>query len=158
MSEKRSDSRLTTLGLRWLLFFWSSIAVLFYLAGCSTDKYEHLPQEIQQFIDRYYPGLSVASYSESAGVFTVNLDNSATLVFNPDLRWTSIEGNGNTLPHQLLFDDFPTPLYDYIVTTDNLASVYAVSRLAGIYTVTFHDYTISYNIASEEITPVTDPK
>lgn len=124
------------------------------LTSCGDDDFKSLPREIQQFISQYFPGQGVANYNESAGTYTVNLENSATLVFNPSLKWTTVDGNGNTIPQQLIFDQFPSQLYDYIETTDNLGEVYAVSRNAGIYMVTFHGYIISYDVASGKITPV----
>ncbi len=125
-------------------------------SGCGNDDYDHLPREIQTFLNTYYPGQGVSTFQESAGTITVNLDNSATLIFNPSLIWISVNGNGNVLPRQFLFDQFPSPLYDYIETTDNLDEVFSAVRNAGIYTITFHNYIIDYNSVSEEITPVTE--
>lgn len=127
-------------------------------SGCGNEDYEHFPREIQTFLNTYFPGQGVAGFQESAGTYTVNLDNSASLVFNPALVWTAVYGNGNTIPTQFLYDQLPGPLYDYIETTDNLNEVFSIVRDAGIYTVTFHGYIIAYNVATEEITPVvTDP-
>lgn len=123
-------------------------------SSCSDNDFNDLPREIQQFISQYFPGQGVSGFSESAGTYTVNLDNSASLVFNPSLVWTTVEGNGSPIPQQFLFDQFPSALYDYIVTTDNLGEVYAVTRNAGVYTVTFHDYIISYNTTTGDIQPV----
>lgn len=125
-------------------------------SGCGNDDYKHLPREIQTFLNTYYPGQGVSNFQESAGMITVNLDNSASLVFNPAMVWVSVDGNGNTLPGQFLYDQFPHTLYNYIETTDNLQEIFSVIRDSGIYTVTFHNYVIAYNSVTEEITPVTD--
>ncbi len=130
----------------------TTILILMLAASsCGNNDYNDLPREIQQFINQYFPGQGVSSFDESAGTYTVNLDNSASLVFNPSMIWTAVDGNGSPVPQQFLFDQFPSVLYDYIVTTGNLGEVYAVTRNAGIYTVTLHNYIIDYNVATEEI-------
>lgn len=122
--------------------------------SCGDNDYNDLPREIQSFISQYFAGQGVSSFSESGGTYTVNLDNSATLVFTPSLIWQSVDGNGNTIPRQFLFDQLPSTLYDYIETTDNLDEVFAVSRDAGVYLVTFHNYRVSYSTKTEEIKPI----
>lgn len=134
------------------MLLWTAAALTFY--SCGNDNYKELPPEIQQFITTYFPGEGISGYNESAGTYTVNLDNSASIVFNPSLQWVTLDGNGNSLPRQFLFDQFPSTLYGYIETTDNLGEVYSVTRNAGIYTVTFHGYIITYNTVSGEIRPV----
>lgn len=131
-----------------------AVALSVVTSACGDDNYKELPREIQQFVTEYFPGLGIAGYNESAGVYTVNLDNSASIVFTPALQWSTVEGNGNTLPQQFLYDQMPKPLYDYMVTTGTLDEVFSVTRNAGVYTVTFHNYIISYNVATEEISPV----
>lgn len=133
-----------------------SIIIALGTAGCGNDDYDHLPREIQQFVNLYFPGQEVGGFNESGGSYTVNLTNSATMVFNPSLAWITIDGNGNSLPDIFLYDQFPKPLYDYTVTTDNLHNVYAVTRYGGVYTVTYHDYIIAYDVATEKISPVTN--
>lgn len=156
MSTRYFDCRWTSLGIKWVITLWFAASLAIVLDGCSTDDYKHLPEEIQQFIDQYFPGQGVANYSQSAGTYTVNLENSASIVFNQSLDWTTVDGNGSPLPEEFVYDNFPQTLYEYIETTGNLKEVYSVSRNAGIYTVTFHDYIIAYNVATETITPVTD--
>lgn len=140
--------------IRMLLLMTVTLTTTASLSSCSDNDINDLPREIQQFINQYYPGQGVADFHQSAGSYTVNLDNSATLVFTPSLIWQTIDGNGGTVPQQFLFDQFPQKLYEYVETTENLANVYAVSRNAGIYTVTFHDYIISYDTVTGEISPV----
>ena len=122
--------------------------------SCGDNDYNDLPREIQSFISQYFAGQGVSSFSESGGTYTVNLDNSATLVFTPSLIWQSVDGNGNTIPRQFIFDQLPSTLYDYMETTGNLDEVFAVSRDAGVYLVTFHNYMVSYSTKTGEITPV----
>ncbi len=122
--------------------------------SCGDNDFNDLPREIQQFISQYFPGQGVADFSESGGTYTVNLDNSASLVFNSSLIWTTIDGNGSPIPRQLVFDQFPSKLYDYIETTENLGEVYSVTRDTGIYMVIFHGYIISYNVSTGDIQPV----
>lgn len=124
-------------------------------SGCTKDEFDHLPEQIQTFLNTYYPSQGVTSFIESGGVWTIHLDNSATLTFNASSVWTMVDGEGSTLPTQFLFDQLPDPLYQYIVTTDNLDQVYSVSRKDGTYTVTFHDYIVTYDTATETVSPAT---
>lgn len=140
--------------VKTLLLLVTAISANLAAVSCGDDDYNDLPREIQSFISQYFAGQGVANFSESGGTYTVNLDNSATLVFTPSLIWQSVDGNGNTVPGQFLFDQLPSPLYDYIETTDNLGEVYAVSRDAGVYMVTFHNYVVSYSTRTGDITPV----
>lgn len=122
--------------------------------SCGNKDYDNLPREIQQFISQYFPGQGVTAFNDSGGSYTVTLDNSASLVFNPSFVWTTVDGNGSPIPQQFMFDHFPSDLYDYIITTDNLGEVFAVTRDSGIYTVTFHNYIVEYNVATGKITQV----
>lgn len=127
-------------------------------SGCGNDDYNELPRQIQTFLNTYYPGEGVANFNESDGTYTVNLDRSATIIFNPDLIWISIDGNGETIPTQFLYDKLPSPLYAYIVSSDNLNEVYSVSWNAGIYQVKFLNNAITYDTVTEEISPLILPE
>lgn len=128
---------------------------LLIFSSCSdNDDFNNLPRDIQSFLSEYYPGQSVASYNESGSTYTVNLDHSATIIFNAEHVWISVNGNGETIPTQFLYDKLPSTLYSYIVDADNLNSVYSVSWNAGIYQVHFLDSAISYDTVTEKITPL----
>lgn len=153
MNPFRTYRKLTITPLRILTLLIVLLAGL-SVTSCGSDEADKLPDEIQSFISVYFPGQEVENYTESGGVYTVNLRNSATLTFNATPVWIGVDGNGNVLPTQFLFDELPSGLYDYIETTDNLNEVFYVKRASGIYTVSFHNYVIAYNSANGDITPV----
>ena len=101
----------------------------------------------------YYPGVSIQNFTLKEGEYTVNIEHSATIIFNNEYVWTSLDGNGITLPQEFLFDHFPKALYDYIVDTENLNEVYSVTRTPNIYTVTLHNYVVEYNISTGTVNP-----
>jgi hypothetical protein len=130
-------------------------ATIFSVTACNDDNdYDSLPLEIQQFLTLYFPGDKIGEVIPYEGGYIVNLQNSATLTFNASNAWVKVDGNGNTLPSIFLFDQLPSQLYENIIITDNIAEVYSVSRKDGVYTVAFLNYTIAYDSATDEFTPV----
>lgn len=125
------------------------------ISSCSESVLDDLPNPISKFIAQYYPGESVSSYSEGDGdLYRVKIKNGATIVFDYNFDWSSIEGNGTTVPVQLMFDQFPARLYDYIESIGALHSVYGVSRNAENYTVYLTDSTLSYDINTKTVSYV----
>lgn len=123
------------------------------VTSCSNDTAETsaLPGEIATFVSRYFPEIGVQAYSFNNGVYSVQLHNSALLQFNASMKWTDVDGRGNVLPEIFLFDEMPSPLYEYLETTDNLNGVYNVSRNNLIYTLTLTDSYLTYDIATGEV-------
>lgn len=116
------------------------------------DDFEELPVQIQKFVAKYYPETAVSNYDFSNGIYHVTLNNSATMEFNSSIAWTSIDGRGATLPEMLLYDQLPSPLYSFLESTGNTASVYRMSRNASIITLGLLDSTAVYDIATGKIT------
>lgn len=143
-----------------LTAFLCLLAAIFAISGSCVltscdddDDYDKLPRQIQDFISMYYPGVSIQNFTLKEGEYTVNIEHSATIIFNNEYVWTSLDGNGITLPQEFLFDHFPKALYDYIVDTENLNEVYSVTRTPNIYTVTLHNYVVEYNISTGTVNP-----
>lgn len=121
--------------------------------SCShNENYDDMPQKIQDFISQYYPNSEVSNFSSTATTFTLTIKNGPTIVFNSDCNWIRINGNGMPLPKELLFNDFPPILYNYLQETENTGSVFTAIRDSKDYVVELLDYTLTYNIASAEIT------
>ena len=139
-----------------LKYIWVILAVI--LTNCSNGNlYDEMPSEIQTFISQYFPNAPLESFTSSDNTYTVTLKSSATLTFDSDCKWIKLNGNGSTLPQVLLFDDFPPALYEYLQETENTNNVYVAARNPKIYTVELHDYTITYDIATGEITGDDEP-
>ena len=116
------------------------------------DDFEELPSQIQKFVAQYFPETAVSNYDFSNGIYHVTLNNSATMEFNSSIAWTCIDGRGSTLPEMLLYDQLPSPLYSFLESTGNTASVYRMSRNDAIITLGLLDSTAVYDIATGKIT------
>lgn len=123
------------------------------LTACDDNNdFDQMPSQIQSFVSEYYPGISVADYSFDDGTYHVTLSNSAYLRFNSSISWITVDGRGATLPRQLLYDQLPTILYQYLETTSNVGDVYSATRTTAIYTLSLLDSTVVYDIATQKIT------
>jgi hypothetical protein len=56
------------------------------------------------------------------------------------------------LPQVLLFDRLPPSLYSYLEETENLGNVFSIERDRTTYTVVLLNETLSYDVATEQIT------
>lgn len=121
------------------------------VTACNDTVWDELPSPISSFIAQYFPGEKVQSYSEKSDSYYVTVKSGASLVFDVNYDWTSIDGNGEPLPAQLVFDQFPSPLYDYIDGQMMQSDVYAVTRNKSTYEVTLADTRISYDIQTETV-------
>lgn len=133
----------------------SSIAlgiIIVLMGACNNDAWDELPSAISQFVSEYFPFGELQSYTSEKGVETVNIKNGATLVFNSDYEWTDVNGNGETLPQQFLFDKLPPKLYRYLEAIEAQNDVYRVHRTSGLITVTLLDSYLTYDRQSGEIT------
>ncbi len=130
------------------------------VTGCNDDDDQvinPLPKKIQEFISEYYPGETVASYVTSPnGDITVNLFNSASFIFDKSYDWIEVTGHGNTLPQQLLYDQLPTMLYEYLQSGNALEEVYAISRNANVYTINLANGVISYDATNDKFGDLTE--
>ena len=141
--RKNIASRL--LGLSFIL------ALFALISSCSSSDIDEMPQTLQTFVTQYWPHTSVSSYTDQNGVQQVKLLESATLTFNADNQWTDINGNGATIPAQLLFDQLPETLYNYLVTLEATTDVYRLHRDSSEITVTLHNSTLSYDLTTHTI-------
>lgn len=131
-----------------------ALLVMFILMGaCNDHVWDELPSNVQNFITQYFPFGEVASFTESKdGTLQVQMKNGATLRFDSDLAWISINGNGVPLPDVLLYDQLPSVLYNYLQENEQTASVFALSRGYDTIRVELHDTYIVYNTDTETIT------
>ena len=72
---------------------------------------DDLPDDISSFSSQYFPGQRVSDYSESDDGKRMELANGATIIFNDDNDWVTIDGNGSRLPEVLVCDQLPPALF-----------------------------------------------
>ena len=94
------------------------LLVAFAVCGCSSEAWDEMPDRAQKFVSQYFPGVEASSTAVGAdGQYTVALRNSVTIVFTELGVWLSVDGNGTTLPDNLLFNELPMALYSYLQET-----------------------------------------
>lgn len=128
------------------------IAALF--SACDEpDVWNKVPAAVSQFVQKYWPGqdLSYATTEKDGGT-QVTIQNGPTIEFDTNGSWTSIKGNGSTIPSMLLYDQLPDPLYRYIEQSEATNGVYNLSRTSTIYEVTLLNTVITYTISTSQIT------
>lgn len=128
--------------------------------ACSSDNDNlegYIPEKINSFINQYFPGYSVESYSMKSSTYHVKLKNGPGMTFDDKETWVSINGYGLTLPGVLMFDQLPPELYMYLQETENTDNVFAVDRDNIKYTVVLLQETVNYDIASGRVTVSTAP-
>lgn len=125
--------------------------VMFGLTSCSDSKWGDLPSSISSFITEYFPNSSIESYSENNDEYYVKIKDGPSMIFDSSYSWTTIDGEGATLPQVLLFDELPPALYEYLESTENLTSVYRLDRNSRQYDVGLFDTALTYTIATGEI-------
>lgn len=127
------------------------VSLLVLLSGCSDSKWGDLPSSISNFITEYFPSSAIESYSENDNEYYVKIKDGPSLIFDSSYSWTTIDGEGATLPQVLLYDELPPALYEYLQATESLTSVYRLDRNSRQYEVGLFDTAITYNIATGEI-------
>lgn len=140
--------------LMWLAVM-VCICISVSLSACKGDNgvEPDAPQAISDFIDLYFPLQDVDHTTHTdQGRWVVQIHNGATLTFNAEGEWLIVNGNGSTLPQQMIYDQLPDPLYDYIESMEQQAAVYYVERNNLIYSVTLFDARLRYVIATHQIT------
>ena len=128
------------------------------LAACDDDAakvWNELPDPIAKFIDEYWPGSFARSYTHDDDGYTVQIANGPQIVFDTGYQWTGIDGKGLPLPQQLLFDQLPAALYDYLESGEYLNQVFGVGRDARQYTVELLDQELVYTIATGTVRSAT---
>lgn len=112
------------------------LALVSITGACSESIWEQLPTTLSRFIEQYFPGATLGSYDETPdGAYTVTLDDGATIVFDDNMEWTSVDGNGAALPSVLLYDQLPARLFNYLQETEQTDRGYTMTRVKSVYTV-----------------------
>lgn len=129
------------------------LAIVILMGACNDNAWDDVAGPMQEFITKYFPFGEVKSCVESPdGNQTVNINNGATIVFDSDYVWVSVNGNGVVLPEMFIYDQFPSTLYNYLKENDWLGSVYSVTRTTSKYVVYLLNTTIEYDVVTGEIT------
>lgn len=125
------------------------------LTACQNNVFDDMPQKIQDFVSQYYPDSKISNYFYNGKTYTVDVTGGPTLIFDSQQSWTSINGNGMPVPDMLLYDQIPTPLYEYLQQTSALGKVFAVQRDDKQYTLQLLSIKLTYDIATAKITTET---
>lgn len=121
------------------------------VGACSSSVWDEVPAPITSFIEQYYPGSGVSSYDQSDTDYRVKITNGATLVFDSDYNWISIDGNGVRLPGVLIYNQLPPALYNYLQGIEQQTSVYRMSRDSHYYKLTMENTVITYEIETGKV-------
>ncbi len=134
--------------------FIALLVLIATIGACSSTPFDDLPTPIASFISEYFPFGSIESYKvdEENGNSTVQISKGARLSFDSDYRWVDVDGCGQTLPQQFLYDQLSPTLYDYIESIEHQTDVYRVRRTAATVVVDFSDSDLEYDIVTQTIT------
>ncbi len=130
----------------------SFMTFLIGISSCSDNVWDEMPKSISSFIAQYFPGIGISSFTESKTGYHVDIRNDASLDFDLNCDWTKINGNGSPLPSDLVLDQLPAPLYEYLEATEQAGSVFAVKRDKDSYRLTLHNSEIDYDIKTRTVT------
>lgn len=131
-----------------------SAIILLATFGCNNNDgvYNAIPREISSFVDQYYPNSEVQTFTSSGNLYRLVVKNGPTMLFDKTYSWEMLNGNGNTLPQNFLFNELPPEVYAYLQETEDLNEVYSVERNSKDYIIVLLDYTLTYDISSGDIT------
>lgn len=130
------------------------------LSACSdhAEVWDQIPQPIVNFIETYWPGTYAQSYNQNRdGTITVRIAYGPGLTFTSDYGWQSVDGYGEPLPEQFVYDCMPQDLYRYLEETEMTDQVFSVERNARTYELVLLNQDLTYTIADGSIqsTPTT---
>lgn len=138
--------------LQLMLSLAMSAALMFVAVSChSDDEWDEMPQEIANFVSKYFPGEGVGSYSHNGNTYHVRVDDGPGITFDSDYAWEIVDGHGMPLPQVLLFDQLPPKLYAYLQDSQQLDSVFSMERDSRRYTLSLLNADLVYDIKTEEI-------
>ncbi|MCC8070931.1 MAG: hypothetical protein LIO90_03910 [Bacteroidales bacterium] len=121
--------------------------------SCNKSEYDELPGTLQRFVTEYFPSSDVATYTRTkTDGYVVGMRNGAILTFDADYKWIDLNGNGVPLPQQLIYDQMPDKLYDFLEGLEQTDGVYRVERNNSEYQVLLLDTTLTYDISTQSIT------
>lgn len=132
--------------------FLPIVVGIIVLGACSSNVWDEVPSPITSFVEQYYPGSGLSSYNQTDNGYQVKITNGATLSFDSDYSWTSIDGNGVHLPEVLVYNQLPPALFNYLQSVELQNSVYRMSRDAHFYKLTMENTVITYDIATGKVT------
>lgn len=138
-----------------LRFYIAVVLVVVCLSGCNSEEWDSMPQEIQKFVAKYYPGSIIESYSDDSSGYRVVIKDGATMVFSTPSSWQSVNGNGVVLPVLFVENEMPTALYRYLSETEAVGGVYVATRDARVYRLQMFDAELVYNISTEQVSYTT---
>lgn len=134
------------------LLLLPAILMVLLLGACSSSNvWDEIPTPITSFIEQYYPGSGVKSFSQTTDGYKVKINNGASLSFDEEYHWTFIDGNGVRLPEVLVYNQLPPALFNYLQGIEQQGEVYAINRDKTYYKLTMHDTVITYEIATGKI-------
>jgi len=128
-------------------------AMVFGIQSCSSnDLYDEMPTAVNMFISHYYPNSALASFSVTKTGYVAVIKNGPGITFNKDCSWTSIDGYGSVVPQVFLFDEVPPALYKYLQETEQLNSVFVITRDSKTYRLQLLDSALTYDIDTGNLT------
>ncbi|MBD5266913.1 MAG: hypothetical protein HDS29_00255 [Bacteroides sp.] len=130
----------------------ATVTILLLLIACSNSLWDELPSSISTFISTYYPMSGISKYEEANGNYYVTVKNGASLVFDSNYEWKSINGNGTTLPEIFVTDKLPEKLVRYLTELEETNAVYAAENQPRVIILSMLNYKITYTKETEEVT------
>jgi len=129
------------------------LATLFAFPSCNdSELWDELPAKVSEFINQYYPNCDLQSVSAGPNGCHVRIDDGPSMSFDKNEQWTAIDGYGMPLLQVLLFDQLPPAVYEYLQGSDQLNSVFSMSRDKVSYTIVLLNSNLYYDIATGELT------
>lgn len=130
----------------------ATVTILLLLIACSNSLWDELPSPISTFISTYYPMSGISKYSESNDNYYVTIKNGASLVFDSNYEWKSINGNGTTLPEIFVTDKLPEKLVKYLTELEETDAVYAAENQPRSIILSMLNYKITYTKETGDVT------
>lgn len=131
----------------------SLLLALFMLPACNdSELWDELPSEITEFITQYYPNCDLQSVSNSPNGYHVRIKDGPGMTFDKDKQWTAVDGYGMPLIQVMLFDQLPPVVYEYLQGSDQLNSVFSMSRDKVRYTIALLNSDLYYDIETGALT------
>ncbi len=138
--------------LQMLLAAMMSAALLFVSSSChNNEEWDEMPQEIADFVSKYFPGEGIGSYSYSSTGYHVRIDDGPGITFDNNYAWVVVDGYGMPLPQVMLFDQLPPRLYAYLQDSQQLDSVFSMERDSLRYTLSLLNSDLIYDIKTGAI-------
>ena len=84
----------------------------------------------------------------------MTIKNGATLVFDANYQWTSINGNGVPIPSILIFNEMPR-IYQYLEARELTSDLMIAENNPRTIILTFSDFILEYNKETSDIKMIT---